>query len=94
MYHVARHTTLSTRLPWHWYLYRAGRTALKLGRSSVGFMDGTVAREVLDALLAEGAAGNATFADLATTLRANMKARQATERRSNSGPHASSAGVL
>ena len=46
MYTVARHTTYQTRMPWHWYLYRAGRTALKLGRAGVGFMDGTVAREV------------------------------------------------
>ena len=76
MYHVARHTTLTTRLPWHWYLYRAGRTCLKLGQASVGFMDGTVAREVLEALLVEGAAGNATFAALGSTLEKNMKARQ------------------
>lgn len=76
MYHAARHTTYSTRLPWHWYLYRAGRTCLMLGRASVGFMDGTVAREVLDALLLEGAAGNATLGALASTLKANMQARQ------------------
>eukprot|EP00325_Prymnesiales_sp_UTEX-LB-985_P031060 CAMPEP_0174740054 /NCGR_PEP_ID=MMETSP1094-20130205/72619_1 /TAXON_ID=156173 /ORGANISM="Chrysochromulina brevifilum, Strain UTEX LB 985" /LENGTH=739 /DNA_ID=CAMNT_0015943689 /DNA_START=33 /DNA_END=2252 /DNA_ORIENTATION=- len=76
MYHVARHTTLTTRMPWHWYLYRAGKTALKLGTSGVGFMDGTVAREVLIALLVEGAAGNATLGSIGTTLQANMKVRQ------------------
>ena len=31
MYHVARHTTLPTARDWHWYLHRAGKTALKLG---------------------------------------------------------------
>ena len=76
MYTVARHTTLPTRQPWHWYLYRAAKTSLKLGRASVGFMDGTVAREVLEALLIEGAAGNATLGALGATLKANMKARQ------------------
>ena len=76
MYTVARFTSLPTRMPWHWYLYRAAKTSLKLGRASVGFMDGTVAREVLDALLIEGAAGNATLAALGATLKANMHARQ------------------
>ena len=76
MYHVARFTNFATRMPWHWYLYRAGRTCLKLGRAGVGFMDGTVAREVLNDLLAEGDAGNITFKNLSITLKANMKARQ------------------
>jgi len=76
MYTVARHMNLPTRLPWHWYLYRAGKTSLKLGTSGVGFMDGTVAREVLRALHVEGAAGNATLGALGTTLEANMKTRQ------------------
>ena len=58
MYTVARNTALTTRMPWHWYFYRAGKTCLKLGQAGVGFMDGTVAREVLDALLVEGFAGN------------------------------------
>ena len=62
MYHVARHTTIPTRLPWHWYLYRAGKTALQLGTASVGFMDGTVAREVLDAAGAMVAPGVKTDA--------------------------------
>jgi len=76
MYHVARHTSLPTRMAWHWYLYRAAKTALKLERAGVGFMDGTVAREVLDALIVEGAAGNTTLASLGQTLKDNMKARQ------------------
>ena len=57
------------------YLYRAAKTALKLGRANVGFMDGTVAREVLDDVTTEGVA-NATLAALAGTLRENMHARQ------------------
>ena len=76
MYTVARFTTLKTRMPWHWYLYRAGKTCLKLGQAGVGFMDGTVAREVLDALLVEGFAGNSTLLGIANTLKANMQVRQ------------------
>ena len=82
MYHVARHTNLPTKQPWQWYLYRAGRTSLKLGTSGVGFMDGTVAREVLEVLLAESAANatagfnNQTFASIGSTLTKNMHARQ------------------
>jgi hypothetical protein len=82
LYTVARHTMLHTRMPWEFYLYRAGKTCLKLGTAGVGFMDGTVAREVLDALLVEGAANatsgynNQTFATIGATLRTNMLARQ------------------
>jgi len=75
MYHVARHTNLTTRMPWQWYLERAAKTTFKLGTSAVGFMDGTVAREVLNALVAEGAT-NATLASYADTLKANMLVRQ------------------
>ena len=82
LYSVARHTTLHTRMPWEFYLYRAGKTSLKLGTAGVGFMDGTVAREVLNALLVEATANatsgysNQTFASIGATLRANMLARQ------------------
>jgi hypothetical protein len=76
MYTVARFTTLRTRKPWHWYLYRAGKTCLKLGEASVGFMDGTVAREVLEAMLVEAEAGNTTFADIGSKLTDQMWARQ------------------
>ena len=78
MYTVSRFTNLPTRKPWHWYLHRAVKTALMLGRAGVGFMDGTVVREVLLLCQAEGAAGNVTFATLAKTLEANMRARQLT----------------
>lgn len=76
MYTVARHTALPTAQSWGWYLNRAGRTCLKLGTSGVGFMDGTVAREVLVALKIESVA-NSTFAQLAATLEGNMAKRQA-----------------
>lgn len=72
----SQHTQLNTTRSWQWYLYRAAKTCLKLGTSSVGFMDGTVAREVLVALKVEAEAGNATFGDLAETLEANMLTRQ------------------
>jgi len=76
MYTVARHTAIPTLRDWRWYLHRAGRTCLKLGTAGVGFMDGTVAREVLTALKVESV-DNATFAELAGQLEANMAARQA-----------------
>ncbi|KAL3907316.1 MAG: hypothetical protein SGPRY_010213, partial [Prymnesium sp.] len=72
MYQVSRHTGLKTRMPWQWYLERAAKTCLKFGISSVGFMDGTVAREVLKALTEEGTE-NRTFASYAATLSANMR---------------------
>lgn len=75
MYQVSRHTGLKTRMPWQWYLERAAKTCLKFGISSVGFMDGTVAREVLKALTEEGTE-NRTFASYAATLSANMRVRQ------------------
>ena len=75
MYTVARFTALKTRMPWQWYLERAAKTCFKFGTSSVGFMDGTVAREVLNALTTEGVE-NATFASYADTLSANMLVRQ------------------
>ena len=75
MYHVARHyDRLRTLQPWQWYLERAAKTSLRFDQST-GVMDGTVFREVLRALHAEGVL-NATFAGWATQLEARMKARQ------------------
>ena len=84
MYTVARNTLLVTSQPWQWYLYRAARTstASSVGAASVGFMDGTVLREVLTSLEGESAAnatagfGNWTFSHLAAKLKANMRQRQ------------------
>jgi hypothetical protein len=75
MYHVARHyDKLTTYRPWHWYLERAAKTALRFS-CGTGVMDGTVFREVLDALKAEGTA-NATIAGWAAELDTHMRGRQ------------------
>lgn len=75
MYRVARYfDLLTTELSWSAYLWGAYNTALQIGQADVGFMDGTVFREILDALQAEGSE-NATIAEWASTLDANMRAR-------------------
>lgn len=75
MYHVARHyDKIKTHQPWQWYLERAAKTALRFW-GPTGVMDGTVFREVLDALKAEGTL-NTTMAMWATELDARMRARQ------------------
>jgi hypothetical protein len=75
MYRVARnYDLLTTRLAWGDYLYGAYMTAMGVGAAGVGFMDGTVFREILDALQAEGA-GNATIQAWADALDKNMMAR-------------------
>ena len=89
MYHVARHhRAIRTRMSWEWYLERAARTALTLGSAGVGFMDGTVLRELLAALQEEAAAQpdaqleaqleppGTSFGSYASTLDANMRRRQ------------------
>lgn len=75
MYHVARHyDLLKTRMPWQWYLERAAKTSLRFS-CNTGVMDGTVFREVLEALKQEGTL-NATFAEWAEQLDAHMRGRQ------------------
>ena len=75
MYHVARHyDILKTRMPWQWYLERAAKTSLRFS-CGTGVMDGTVFREVLKALEAEGTL-NATFAEWAKQLDSHMRGRQ------------------
>jgi hypothetical protein len=74
-YHVARHyDKMSTRMPWQWYLERAAKTSLRFS-CGTGVMDGTVFREVLKALQAEGTL-NATFAAWAEQLDSHMHGRQ------------------
>ena len=59
LYRVARNhdaegiNALPTRMSWQWYLERAANTTLRLGFARIGYMDGTVTREVLDAVLEE-----------------------------------------
>lgn len=75
MYHVARHyDKLRTLQPWQWYLERAAKTSLRFS-CGTGVMDGTVFREVLRALNAEGRL-NATLAGWAAQLDARMRGRQ------------------
>jgi hypothetical protein len=77
MYHVSRnYDKLKTAQPWQWYLRRAGLSVIGAGSPGTGLMDGTVFREVLDALKTEGAAGDAAMQTLADTLDKNMNHRQ------------------
>ena len=75
LYRVARYyDRMPTASPWTWYLERAAHLSINLGSPDVGLMDGTLLREVLDALTAEGAA-NATIRAWSVTLERNMRAR-------------------
>ena len=75
LYRVARfYGNIPTASPWTWYLQRAAQLSINLGSPDVGLMDGTLFREVLDALTLEGAT-NATIRGWATELEANMRSR-------------------
>ena len=59
MYRTARnHDKLKTRMSWQWYLERAANTTLRLPPAHIGYMDGTVFREVLRSVLEENATAN------------------------------------
>ena len=70
---------LAKQMSRHWsdYLARAVALALNVGQANVGFMDGTVFRELLDVCLQEALndPGNATVAGWGEQLLANMGAR-------------------
>jgi len=54
LYRVARnHPRLRLTQRWEWYLERAANTTIRLGWARIGYMDGTVAREVLRSVLEE-----------------------------------------
>jgi hypothetical protein len=54
MYRVARnHQNMKTKQSWQWYLERAANTTIRLGYAGIGYMDGTVTREVLRSILEE-----------------------------------------
>eukprot|EP00937_MAST-01D_sp_MAST-1D-sp2_P003192 g3192.t1 len=54
LYRVARnHPRLKTLQPWDFYLGMAANTTLALGFARIGYMDGTVTREVLRSVLEE-----------------------------------------
>jgi hypothetical protein len=79
-YRVARNwDLLAPQMSRHWsdYLARAVALALNVGQASVGFMDGTVFRELLDVVTQEAAddPANATVAGWRDSLGANMAAR-------------------
>ena len=68
MYHIARnYDKMPTHQPWHYYLERMALTSLRGAKGGTGYMDGTVYREVLRALIHEGKT-NATIAAWASTL--------------------------
>ena len=57
LYRVARnHPRLKTLQPWQFYLGMAANTTLTLGFARIGYMDGTVTREVLRSVLEEAEA--------------------------------------
>ena len=75
MYRVARfYDAIPTQQTWQWYLHEAYLLADTLGTPNVGLMDGTVFREVMNALIEEGTT-NATIAAWGTALQRNMRTR-------------------
>jgi hypothetical protein len=77
LYRAARnHPRLRTSHGWEWYLARAANTSIRLGYARIGYMDGTVVREVLRALLEEGAAEPAgPWAALGAKIEAGERSR-------------------
>lgn len=75
MYRIARnYDRLPTYSSWDYYLIRALNTTLNIGTANVGFMDGTIFREILDAALIEGAS-NTAIMTIAQQVNANMVSR-------------------
>ena len=63
MYRTARnHDKIKTQQSWQWYLERAANTTLRLPPAHIGYMDGTVFREVLRSVLEENETANAAAA--------------------------------
>ena len=77
MYRAARnHPRLKTAQSWEWYLARAANTTVRLGYARIGYMDGTVTREVLRSLLEEAeGAPNSLWAALSAKILAGEKYR-------------------
>ena len=77
MYRVARfYTNIKTVHPWQYYLQEAYQLTNTLGTPNVGLMDDTVFREIMNALLAEGA-DNTTIRGWGTRIQGNMQQRAA-----------------
>jgi len=77
LYYAARNTKLETYQEWDWYLMRAANTTLKFGAPSVGVMDDTTFREILNALNEECQADSTRidFCSSASRITANMYTR-------------------
>lgn len=77
-YRIARnHDKILMRQPWEWYLERAALTVLHMGSARIGYMDGTVQREVLRSVLEEDdvAGPKSTWTALANDMVRAQKAR-------------------
>ena len=60
MYRTARnHPLIQVGRPWEYYLERAANTTVRLGYARIGYMDGTVTREVLRSVREEAAEADA-----------------------------------
>lgn len=76
LYHIARnHENIQTHHDWQWYLERIAKTMMRGANGGTGYMDGTVYRECLNALIEEGKL-NETIAGWATTLNETLHQRQ------------------
>jgi hypothetical protein len=78
MYRVARnHDKMEAVKSWEFYLERAALTVLHMGCNRIGYMDGTVQREVLRSVIEEDAAAgpNSTWAGLVAKMTACQKSR-------------------
>lgn len=78
MYRVARnHDKMKTEQSWEFYLERAALTVLRMGSNNIGFMDGTIQREVLRSVQEEDAAAGAdsTWGTLAAMILKNQQSR-------------------
>merc|ERR1712167_355747 len=78
LYRVARnHPKIHTTRSWEYYLERAANTTIRLGYARIGYMDGTVTREVLRSVLEEAkeAKGSGLWTLLGQHILAGEKSR-------------------
>ena len=78
LYRVARnHPKIRTTRSWEYYLERAANTTIRLGYARIGYMDGTVTREVLRSVLEEAkeAKGSGLWTLLGQHILAGEKSR-------------------
>jgi len=77
LYYAARNTGLATYQAWDWYLMRAANTTIKFGAPTVGVMDDTTFREILNAVSIECEADSSRqdLCGAMATITANMHHR-------------------